>query len=102
MTAVEAMACGTPCVITVHGGLHETVDFGTHALFADPKSADEFAVALSIPLKYSRVRERLSLEGARFARRNFGWTGVAKRTRSVFEQYIGRYQEAEDPDADSA
>jgi mannosylfructose-phosphate synthase len=99
MTAVEAMACGTPSVITIHGGLHEMVDYGTHALFADPKSPTELASALSIPLKYESVRDRLSQEGARFARRNFGWTGVAKRTMAVFDRYIGRYSPEEESPA---
>ena len=86
MTAVEAMACGTPCVVTVHGGLEEMFDFGSHALFADPKRSREFAVMLSMPLRYPRLRERLSIAGARFARRMFGWRGIARRTVTTFEQ----------------
>jgi mannosylfructose-phosphate synthase len=91
MTAVEAMACGTPCVVTVHGGLEEVFDFGSQALFADPKRPAEFATMLSMPLRYPRLRERLSIDGARFARRNFGWRGIARRTAAVFERYRGRY-----------
>lgn len=85
MTAVEAMACGTPCVVTVHGGLEEMFDFGSQALFADPKRPREFAVMLSMPLRYPQLRERLSIVGARFARRNFGWRGIARKTLSVME-----------------
>ncbi|MBT8401873.1 MAG: glycosyltransferase, partial [Rhodothermia bacterium] len=91
MTAIEAMACGTPTVVTVHGGLHEVIEFGTHALYADPKSPSEFATMLSIPMLYSNLKDKLSLEGARFSRRNFGWTGVAKRTLATFDQFKGRY-----------
>ncbi len=91
MTAVEAMACGTPCVVTVHGGLEEVFDFGSQALFADPKRPAEFATMLSMPLRYPRLRERLSIDGARFARRNFGWRGIARRTAAVFERFRGRY-----------
>ena len=93
MTAVEAMACGTPCVITVHGGLEEVFSFGSQALFADPKRSDEFATMLSMPLRYPRLRERLSIDGARFARRHFGWRGIARRTVVVFERYRGRYED---------
>ncbi len=93
MTAIEAMACGTPTVVTVHGGLHEVIDFGTHALYGDPKNPEEFATMLSLPLRYENLYERLSLEGARFSRRQFGWTGVAKRTMSVFDRFRGRYDE---------
>ena len=91
MTAIEAMACGTPTVATVHGGLHDAVDFGTHALFADPKSPEEFAAILGMPLRYPKLREKLSLEGARFSRRQFGWTGIARRTLAVFDRFRGIY-----------
>lgn len=96
MTAIEAMACGTPTVLTVHGGLHEIVEFGQHALVADPKRPEEYAAMLSLPLQYPQMHEKLSIEGARFARRMFGWTGVAKRTLNVFDQFIGRYKSWDD------
>lgn len=91
MTAAEAMACGTPCVVTVHGGLEEMFDFGSHALFADPKRPREFAVMLSLPLRYPQLRQRLSIVGARFARRMFGWRGIARRTLAAFEQARGQH-----------
>ena len=100
MTAIEAMAAGTPAVVTIHGGLYETIDFGTHALFADPKVPGEFGAMLAMPLKYPDLHERLSVEGARFSRRHFGWTGVAKRTLAVFDQFKGRYAELRDATVD--
>lgn len=90
MTAVEAMACGTPCVVTIHGGLEEMFDFGSQALFADPKRPREFATMLSMPMRYPELRRRLSIAGARFARKNFGWRGIARRTLVVFEREMGR------------
>ncbi len=91
MTAVEAMACGTPCVVTVHGGLEEMFDFGSQALFADPKRPREFAVMLSMPLRYPQLRQRLSIAGARFARRIFGWRGIARRTIDAIETARSRH-----------
>jgi len=105
MTAVEAMACGTPAVVTVHGGLHELVEFGKHALYADPKRPHEFAGVLALPLKYDRLRERLSHAGSRLARRHFGWRGIARHTLGLFERYLGRYEQggwANEPEAPTA
>ncbi|MEM9720946.1 MAG: glycosyltransferase [Bacteroidota bacterium] len=85
MVAIEAMACGTPTIITTHGGLYELIDFGTHALFADPHRPVEFGTMLAFPMMYPELYHVLSVEGARFARRNFGWTGIAKRTLALFE-----------------
>jgi mannosylfructose-phosphate synthase len=102
MTAVEAMACGTPAVLTNHGGLHEQVIFGKHALVADPKRPQEYAAMLNMPLQYPWLRDTLVVEGARFARRVFGWTGIARRTLRVFDQFKGRYDKYQDNGDDDA
>lgn len=91
MTAVEAMSCGTPTVLTTRGGLHEQVEFGLHALVADPTRPEEFAAMINMPMQHAWLREKLTVEGARFARRAFGWTGIARRTLEVFERFRGRY-----------
>lgn len=91
MTAVEAMACGTPTVLTTRGGLHEQIEFGRHALVADPTRPAEFAAMINMPMQHPWLREKLMVEGARFARRAFGWTGIARRTLGVFEHFRGRY-----------
>ncbi len=85
MTVIEAMACGTPSVITVHGGLFEVIEFGKHALYADPNRPVEYGAMLAMPMLYPRLAEELSVEGSRFARRSFGWTGIAKRILTIFE-----------------
>ena len=86
MTAIEAMACGTPTVVTVHGGLFEVIEFGSQALFADPNRPVEYGTMLALPMLYPRLAHELSVEGSRFARRNFGWTGIAKRIIAIFER----------------
>ncbi|MCL4137430.1 UNVERIFIED_CONTAM: hypothetical protein GTU68_033967 [Idotea baltica] len=90
MVAIEAMACGTPSVVTVHGGLCDLIDFGNQALFADPHRPKEFGAMMAMPLLYPNLRNEMSVEGARFARRNFGWTGIAKRMLSIFASSINQ------------
>jgi mannosylfructose-phosphate synthase len=90
MVAIEAMASGTPSVVTVHGGLCDLIDFGNQALFADPHRPKEFGAMMAMPLLYPNLRNEMSVEGARFARRNFGWTGIAKRMLSIFRSSINQ------------
>jgi mannosylfructose-phosphate synthase len=90
MVAIEAMACGTPAVITVHGGLFELVNFGKQALYADPNRPIEFGTMLAFPMLYPDLAHQLSVEGARFARRNFGWTGIAKKSLAIFNSVAQR------------
>lgn len=91
MTAVEAMACGTPTIVTIHGGLFEQVSFGEHALIADPLRPREFAAMINMPMQHEWLRHKLAVEGARFARRTFGWTGIARRSAALFEHFRGMY-----------
>lgn len=90
MVAIEAMACGTPSVITVHGGLKNLINYGNQALYADPHRPIEFGAMLAMPLLYQDLRNELSVEGAKFARRNFGWTGIAKKILEIFDHSINR------------
>lgn len=85
MVAIEAMACGTPSVVTVHGGLKDVLEYGRHALYADPNRPIEYGTMLAFPMLYPELSHQLSVEGARFARRRFGWTGIAKRHLSIFD-----------------
>ncbi len=90
MVAIEAMACGTPTVVTVHGGLSELITFGRQALTADPNRPIEYGTMLALPSLYPELAKEISVEGARFSRRNFGWTGIAKRTLDIFENLVSQ------------
>jgi len=85
MVAIEAMACGTPTVVSVHSGLAALLDFGTQALVADPLRPTEYGTMLSLPILYPQLANELSVEGSRFARRNFSWQGIARRILTIFE-----------------
>jgi len=90
MVAIEAMACGTPTVITVHGGLKDLIDFGNQGLYADPHQPEEFGAMIAMAMKYSELFNELSVEGAKFARRNFGWTGIAKKMLEIFSRSVNK------------
>jgi mannosylfructose-phosphate synthase len=83
MTAIEAMACGTPTVLTLHGGLWPAMTFGRHALFADPFDPLDLGITMTKPLKLDRLRRRLATMGASRARELFTWTGIATKLIEV-------------------
>jgi mannosylfructose-phosphate synthase len=86
MTAVEAMACGTPTVVTTHGGLFRVLRFGISGLFADTFDAMDLGITILKPLQYPRLRERLSRRGAQTARSLFTWTGIAQQLIAATEK----------------
>ena len=75
MTAIEAMASGTPTVVTVHGGLYRALTFGRHALFADPFDREDLGITMAKILRHPRLKSRLARMGAHKARSLFTWTG---------------------------
>jgi len=86
MTAIEAMACGAPAVVTTRGGLYRAITFGRHALYADALDRDEFGIAIVQVLRHSRLAQRLSRMGAHKARSLFTWTGIAQQLVSLVEE----------------
>jgi mannosylfructose-phosphate synthase len=88
MTAIEAMACGVPTVVTVHGGLHRALSFGCHALFADPFDREDLGITMAKVFRDSQLRARLARMGADKARTLFTWTGIAHQLLVTMEQRI--------------
>jgi len=85
MTAVEAMACGTPTVITTEGGLWEQVTWGLDSIYANPFDPEAFGHAIADVLQYPRVASQLAKHGSQKARAKFTWTGVAQQLLRVLE-----------------
>ncbi len=83
MTAVEAMACGTPTIVTKHGGLCRELRDGTDALITDPFKPENMADDIASILRHEGIRNNLSFEGSRTARDNFSWTGIALKLASI-------------------
>jgi mannosylfructose-phosphate synthase len=86
MTAIEAMACGTPTVVTTHGGLYRAVTFGRHALYADAFDREDLGISITKVLQHPRLSARLSRMGSHKARSLFTWTGIAQQLISLVEE----------------
>jgi mannosylfructose-phosphate synthase len=83
--AVEAMACGTPVVVTTHGGLFRMLRFGVDGLFADPFEPDDFGTTILKALRHPRLAERLAQNGAETARSYFAWASVTQQLVAAME-----------------
>jgi mannosylfructose-phosphate synthase len=79
MTAVEAMACGTPAVVTTEGGLWEQITWGLEAVYANPFDPEAFGHAIASMLQHRRVSDQLAKFGSQKARAKFTWTGIAQQ-----------------------
>jgi mannosylfructose-phosphate synthase len=100
MTAVEAMACGTPTVVTTHGGLFRLLRFGISGLFADTFDPMDLGITILKALRHAPLAERLSRYGAETARSLFTWAGVAHQLLAATERCASSAASWANADAD--
>lgn len=96
MTAIEAMACGTPTVVSIQGGLYRAITFGRHALYADPFDKEDLGITITKILRHPRLAARLSRMGAHKARSLFTWTGIAHQLISLIEDRAAAFAFTDD------
>lgn len=83
LTPLEAMACGTPVIVSNVSSLPEVV--GDAALLIDPEQDEEITVALWRILTDDELRESLRLKGLQRAA-SFSWRRAAEQTMAVYRQ----------------
>ncbi len=85
-TVLEAMACGVPVVCSTETSLPEVA--GDAALYADPRSPEQFGYALATLWNDRELRNSLMRKGFENARR-FTWTRAAAQTLAIYDQVLG-------------
>jgi glycosyltransferase involved in cell wall biosynthesis len=85
-TVLEAMACGVPVVCSAETSLPEVA--GDAALYADPRSPEQFGHALAQTWHDCGLRNSLVQKGHENLRR-FSWDRAAEQTLAVYHQVLG-------------
>lgn len=88
MITLEALASGTPVIVTPVGGLPEVIKPFAPQCVLETTSEASIAEALKEFLKGSR-RLPSSEECRFYATQNYSWQVIARKTRAVYEEAIG-------------
>jgi glycosyltransferase involved in cell wall biosynthesis len=87
LTPLEAMACGTPAIVSDVCSLPEVV--GDAALLVNPYSTDSIAGAIQRVVSDRKLREELTQLGLERAKR-FSWEKTARETLNVYRAAANR------------
>lgn len=91
LAVFEAMACGTPAIVSRGAGATEVLTDYENALLVNPKSPDQIANKI-IELKENDVLwSRLHINGRKFVEENIRWDLYTKNTLKVFDEVMSRY-----------
>ncbi len=93
---LEAMACGTPTIVSNNSSLPEVV--GDAALLFDPHDMEEMAVAMQRLLIDDNLHAELSEKGLQRSR-VFSWERAARRTLDVYRKVAEPQRTAAQPSA---
>jgi glycosyltransferase involved in cell wall biosynthesis len=89
LPTVEAMACGTPLVVSRAGAIPEVVgEDGVCADLVTPGDVGELAQALEALLDDPERRHRMGAAGRKRALDTFSWRAVAERTAQAYQRAI--------------
>jgi glycosyltransferase involved in cell wall biosynthesis len=83
LPALEAMACGTPVVVSNKGSLPEVV--GEAGLYVEPTDFEGIADAVARVLTEPQLRAQMRARGLKQAA-NFSWERTARETLAVYRE----------------
>jgi len=83
MVAIEAMACGTPAVLTAKGGLIDLLEDEKDALFVNPVDTEAMAKSIVRLLRDESLHKDISRNGYNKAHTFFTWDNIAGRILEI-------------------
>lgn len=94
IVALEAMAAGTPVIVSRTGGFAEIVRHGTNGLHAEPNNAESLANSVVALLVADGLAEKLRREALREVRERYSWASIAAQTGVVYEDVLREYTQS--------
>lgn len=88
MTTQEAMACGTPVVVSRFGGIRNVIKNKENGMLVDPSDPKEFADALIEMLENEELREKLGRAAYQTVIREFSWEAIADRFLKFYSDFM--------------
>ena len=86
LTALEAMSCEVPVVVSRVGGLQETVKDGENGLLFEPGNHLELAQKIETLLDDDELARRMGREGRKHVIANYSWDDIIDRYEAILDR----------------
>lgn len=88
IVALEAMASGTPVIVSDVGGFSEIIEHNISGLKVPSNNSDALASAISYVLENPGVAEHFKLEGLKRIEATYEWSSIAERTKELYQRTL--------------
>ena len=89
MTAIEAMACGTPVIASKFGGIKNVISSNQNGILINPENPEEFSNEIIALLKNKIKTKDIGQKGYETIVKYYSWEAIAKRHLTFYQKYIG-------------
>jgi glycogen(starch) synthase len=91
IVCLEAMAAGTPVVVSNTGGLSEIIQHDKNGVKVYPNDPDSLAWGIIRVLTDKPLSERIAAEALRRVKEVYSWRSIAKRTQDFYNDVYSQY-----------
>jgi mannosylfructose-phosphate synthase len=88
MTTQEAMACGTPCIVTSLGGLKHFLTDSENALLVDPSQYAKLAEAILKIYNDKTFALKIGQGGLRIVQEHFTWDAIVRKHLEFYSKTL--------------
>ena len=87
MTALEAMACQVPAVISKFAGIQENLTSGQDSLLVNPLDTEEYAETVCVLLRHKSLADKLAKKGCETIHKEFSWEAIARKFIEFYDGF---------------
>jgi len=94
IVALEAMASGSPVVVSDTGGLSEIVDHDFTGVKVYPNNPESLAWGVTKVLLDNDYREKIRKNAYKKIREKYDWKKIALQTKQIYKSVLGEYSKS--------
>ena len=94
IVALEAMAAGSPVVVSDTGGLSEIVDHDLTGVKVYPNNPESLAWGVTKALLDDNYREKIRINAYKKIREKYDWKKIARKTKKIYKSVLGEYSKS--------